>query len=234
MGDPILAFDDGVEINYYLYTDTTYSRGDTPGFTTSGGPYTYCFAAGTGIATIHGEVAVEELKIGDLVLTQSGHYVPVKWLGVQTISTMFEPAERLMPVRISAGALGEQVPHTDLVVTADHAILIDGFMINAAALVNGTSVDWVPLEQMGETFTVYHVETENHDMIFANGAPAETFIDCTSRKCFDNYDEYVALFGEEQVISEMNYPRISAGRLVPERIRQRLIKPEEDQSQAVA
>jgi len=109
----------------------------------------------------------------------------------------------------------------DLVLTADHALLIDGLLVNAGALVNGTSIDYVPLSELGESYTVYHVETENHDVILAEGAPAETFIDYAGRQAFDNYGEYVALYGEERIIPEMAYPRVSSARMLPSAMRRR-------------
>ena len=145
-----------------------------------------CFAAGTGIATPAGEVAVEALRIGDKVSTHGGQVVDVKWIGHQTVFTLFGPAERLMPVRFAAGSLGNGLPHSDLTVTADHGMLVCGVICHAGALVNGTTIIRVPLSELGESFTVYHVETDAHEIILANGAPAETFIDNVSRRVFDN------------------------------------------------
>ena len=72
-----------------------------------------------------------------------------------------------------------------------------------------------PLAELDDSVTYYHVETENHDVILAEGAAAETFIDYLDRCGFDNYQEYLDLYGAERVIHEMPLPRISAGRLVP-------------------
>src|SRR6056297_171901 len=129
------------------------------------------------------------------------------------------------PVRIRAGALGRGCPHADLVVSANHGMIVDGFVIDAAALVNGGSIAFVPVEELPHTFTWHHVETEEHDVILANGAPAETFIDYLGRRAFDNHDEYLSLYGAERVIPEMPRPRISARRLVPAAIRARLGLP---------
>ena len=63
-----------------------------------------CFCAGTLIATPLGETPVQDLRIGDQILTACGRPVPVKWIGRQTVSTRFGPAERLMPVRFAAGS----------------------------------------------------------------------------------------------------------------------------------
>ncbi|MCP3969018.1 MAG: hypothetical protein GY717_01590, partial [Rhodobacteraceae bacterium] len=73
-----------------------------------------CFAAGTGIATPAGETAVEELQIGDTILTADGRAVAVKWIGHQTERPVIGLMnQRLEPVRICAGALGQGLPLAD-------------------------------------------------------------------------------------------------------------------------
>ena len=113
-----------------------------------------CFLTGTSIMTPEGERPVEELGPGDKVRTQDGRTVSVKWIGRQTVMTRFGPAERLMPVRFAAGSLGNGLPHTDLTVTADHGMLVEGVICHAGALVNGETIIQVPLAEMGDTYTV--------------------------------------------------------------------------------
>jgi len=146
----------------------------------------------------------------------------VLWVGRQTVSTRFNPAGRLMPVRVSAGALGNGLPRRDLSLTADHALLIDRLLVDAGALVNGRSIVSVPLSEFDGSYTVYHVETEAHDIILAEGTPTETYIDYVGRQAFDNYDEHVTLQGEDRRIVEMACPRITSARLLPGSIRARL------------
>ncbi|MGI3187369.1 Hint domain-containing protein [Nioella aestuarii] len=182
----------------------------------------YCFSKGTMISTPSGETKVEELHIGDAVLTADDRSVPVKWIGHQTVSTWFGPAERLMPVRFVSGSLGNGLPHTDLTVTADHGMLVDGVICHAGALVNGSTITQVPLEEMGKTYSVYHIETEAHEIILANGAPAETFIDNVSRRVFDNFAEFEALYGDVPEMEELPYPRAMSARQVPGWLRRSL------------
>jgi hypothetical protein len=75
---------------------------------------------------------------------------------------------------------------------------------------------------MGETYTVYHIETEEHEIILANGAPAETFIDNVSRRAFDNFAEFEALYGDVPEMEELPYPRAMSARQVPVAIKVRL------------
>jgi hypothetical protein len=83
---------------------------------------TICFYPGTPIRTPDGEVAVETLQPGDLVLTHDGRSVAVNWVGRQTVSTVFTPKLRVLPIRIKAGALGDNTPTRDLLVSPDHAL----------------------------------------------------------------------------------------------------------------
>jgi hypothetical protein len=177
-----------------------------------------CFAEDTLIATPAGQVRVQDLAIGDLVCRAEGGVAPVLWLGKQTIVTRFAgDAARL--VRIAAGVLGT---HRELRVTQDHAMLVDGVLVNAGALVGLPGIDLVPLHQTPKRFAVYHIETEAHDAILANGAASESFIDYTGRQGFDNYAEYLALYGSERIYPEMDRPRITNARMLPEALRARL------------
>lgn len=223
-GATYLVFDNGGGFSDVFSTtdpeDKTLDNGFTlPTLTTTA--FTVCFGAGTAIATPTGEKRVEDLGIGDLVTTEEGHSVAVKWIGRQTVHK-FLSGMRMQPVRLRAGALGGGLPHSDLTVTAEHGMIIDGLVINASALVNGSTIDFVPLNELPDNVTYFHVETEHHDVIVANGAAAETFVDSAGRKAFDNYAEFVELYGADRIIPEMPRTRISSARLVPEDIRERL------------
>lgn len=185
-----------------------------------------CFLADTLIRTPSGQRKVQELSPGDLVLTTDNCAVPVKWIGRQTTNAQHSDA-KLQPVCIQAGALGDGLPERDLFVTADHGMVIEGFIVNASALVNGSTIRWVPRSGLPAFLTVYHVETERHDVIFANGAPAETFIDYAGRRAFDNFDEFLDLHGAERIIPEMPMPRISSQRKIPQSVMAQIAPPDQ-------
>lgn len=178
-----------------------------------------CFMANTHMRTPAGENAVEDLKIGDLVQTHDGRSVPVRWIGRQTVARPFTDELRL-PIRVKAGALRDNIPCRDLLVSADHALFVDNVLVHAGALVNGTSIVREP--NIPETFTYYHVEVDDHSLILAENTPAETFIDNVDRANFDNWHEYQALYPEGKITFEMPYPRAKAYRQVPRVIRERL------------
>jgi hypothetical protein len=179
-----------------------------------------CFCAGTNIRTPNGDAPVETLKIGDMVMTAAGEAVPVRWIGISTVSTRFADPLRVMPVRIRAGALAENVPERDLLVSPDHAMLLGGILLQAGALVNGNSI--TREAHMPEIFTYYHVELANHELILAEGAPTETFVDNVDRMAFDNWAEHQALYGSEAEIVEMPYPRVRSARQLPMALRRLL------------
>ncbi|WP_204623614.1 Hint domain-containing protein [Crenalkalicoccus roseus] len=174
-----------------------------------------CFLPGTGILTPKGEVPVETLRPGDLVLTAEGEALPVRWVGRQTVSTRFADPLRVNPIRIRAGALAENVPHRDLLVSPGHALCISGVLVQAGALVNGVSV--LREAPPAEVFTYLHVELAEHRLLLANGAPAESFVDNADRGHFDNWAEHEA--GTGACVVEMDLPRARSHRQVPQAVR---------------
>jgi hypothetical protein len=150
-------------------------------------------------------------------LTADGQAKPVSWLGRQTVSTIFADKLRVLPIRIKAGSLADNAPARDLLISPDHAILINGALIQAGALVNGSSI--VRERNVPAVFTYYHVEVADHSLILAENTPAETFVDNIDRMAFDNWAEHEALYPEGKSIVELPYPRAKAHRQVPVSIR---------------
>ena len=175
-----------------------------------------CFLGGSMIATPTGEIAVERLKAGDLVTLADGRAAPVSWLGRQTIATAFAAPLLVAPIRIKAGALADSVPSRDLLLSPGHAVLVDGILAQAGALVNGVSI--VRETELADRFAYYHVEVADHALILAENTPAETFIDNVERMAFDNWAEHPG--GGE--IVELDLPRATSHRQVPRSIRARL------------
>jgi hypothetical protein len=172
-----------------------------------------CFMAGTMIRKPEGEAPIETLKRGDLVLTADGEAKPVVWVGRQTIVSRFADPVRNLPIRIAAGALADNVPSRDLLVSPEHALLVEGVLVHAGALVNGTSVRRE--SQVPESFVYYHVELEDHSLILAENVPAETFVDNVDRRHFDNWAEHETLYPEGRPVAELPLPRAKALRQVP-------------------
>ena len=179
-----------------------------------------CYCPGTLIMTDRGEQPVEALAIGDAVTTASGQRRPIKWIGRRSY-TGRELAGRkhLLPIRIAAGALGDGLPHRDLRISPLHAMLLDGVLVPAWLLVNGTSI----IQESGCRRVDYiHIELETHDAIWAEGAASETFLDDDSRFMFHNASEHAALYPDDVAVSQTYCaPRVEDGYQL-EAIRQRL------------
>lgn len=149
------------------------------------------------IRTPYGETAIENLRIGDFVATAGGDSRPVKW--VARIHCQRRSTESwdqgVRPVRIKAGALGLNIPTRDLLLSGRHSIFMDGVLIPVKDLVNGSSII---LEQIDDVTEVdyFHIELASHEILLAEGAPAESLAATSvNRVLFDNYDEFVRLYG---------------------------------------
>ena len=198
-----------------------YNAFDLSTASTVQGTYYYsCFEKNTSIATPSGDVLVSELKIGDKVLTQDGRAVDVKWIGYQAINSFFAKKHDSMPVRIVAGALGDDLPKNALYVSPDHAFLMDGLLVNASALVNGSSI--TQMQTWVGNVEYYHIETEDHEIILAEGVPAETLLDNSGREKFANYKEFQELYPQGKLTKELDFPRVKFPRQLPEQIKKRL------------
>ena len=151
-----------------------------------------CYCTGTRILTDRGEVAVEALAIGDLVVTAAGTHRPIRWIGNRSYIGRFantNPA--VLPVCVKAGALADGIPSRDLWVSPDHALYLGGVLIPAEYLVNGATI--VKAERV-ESLTYWHIELDSHDVLLAEGAPAESFVDDGGRAIFHNAASYRALY----------------------------------------
>jgi Hint domain len=179
-----------------------------------------CFLAGTMIGTPGGATAIDKLAIGDLVLTADGSAKPVKFIGRQTVSMLFGDKAKSQPILIKAGALAQNVPARDLYTSPGHAMLIDGVLVIAGALVNGTSV--VRWDDVPASFIYYHIELEGHDVVFAEGAATETYCDNVPRDMFDNADEFKALYPNAEPIAQLGLPTVKSARQLPPATRRRL------------
>jgi len=169
------------------------------------------------------------LQIGDrlsfYVQPTSTEAAKVKWIGRQTFHPAMANLVDYLPVKISANALGPGQPFRDLYVSPDHAILFDGSLIHAKVLVNGTSIVQMP-EWNGDV-EYFHIETENHELVYANGVPAETFIDNVSRRQFDNYAEFETMYPNAPMMTELDVPRVLFRRHLSTETLQRLNALEE-------
>ncbi len=142
-----------------------------------------CFLVGTYIATLSGQVPVEHLEVGDVVLTAAGGPQLITWIGVgRTLATRGRRGAAT-PVIVRKGALADNVPYQDLRVTKGHSFWFDGVLIPVEFLVNHRSILW---DDHAQEVNLYHIELADHDVLLANGAPAESYRDDGNRWLFQN------------------------------------------------
>jgi len=149
-----------------------------------------CFVRGTRIATLAGDILIEELAAGDLVQAQDAGVAPIKWIGHRRVDCRNHPKpQKVWPVRVAAGAFGENVPYRELWLSPDHAMFVGDVLIPIKHLVNGTTIKQVPMDEV----TYYHIELEYHDVLLAEGLPAESYLDTGDRFNFENGGGLIAL-----------------------------------------
>ena len=144
-----------------------------------------CFAAGTRILTARGEVPVELLREGEAVVTLAGTAAalkPIQWIGRARSDPAGHAApHRITPIRVRADAIAPGVPHADVLLSPDHAILIDGALMSVHVLINGASIVREPITG---PIDYYHVELAKHDVILAEGMRVESYLDTGNRRAF--------------------------------------------------
>lgn len=137
-----------------------------------------CFTAGTLIATPRGEVPAERLRPGDSVLTLDRGAQPVRWTGRRELGPrhlLANPGHR--PVLIPAGTLGNHAP---LLVSPLHGMLMgpragvsDACLVRARHLAEAPGP--VRIAAGKRRVTYVHLMLDRHEILFANGAPTESF-----------------------------------------------------------
>lgn len=161
-----------------------------------------CYLKGTQILTPSGQRPIEALSIGDRLVTGGeGATSWIKWIGRIGCDRDDDGSwgPDAQPVRIVRGALGHNVPDADLLVSQNHRLYLAGILIRASDLLNGTTIRIDPCRNHC-ALEYYHILTESHNIIYANGAPSETLLPTQiTGTLFDNYEEYLRLCEEEGI-----------------------------------
>jgi hypothetical protein len=154
-----------------------------------------CLLRGTNIQTAAGERKIEDLAVGDLLATVFGSVRPVQWIGRYSVKKS-DPSrpwvKDALPVRFARSALAPDVPHADLYVSGEHALLIDGLLIPAGSLVNDTTITRHEALDVDE-LEFFHIRLESHDAIYAEGAAVETIVNVDESAV--NFAEYFRKYG---------------------------------------
>jgi hypothetical protein len=140
---------------------------------------------------------LKNLQIGALVDTLNGP-LAVKWIGRQKFKKAASSWHwSVAPIRVACFALDDHYPTRDLYLSPKHCLFVDGALIPVEHLVNGRSVAPAKMDD-SEVIEYFHIELETHEVIFAEGAPAETLQVTNGREGFANFVEYERLYGSEE------------------------------------
>lgn len=166
-GDPTLGDNDG-HLDFY---DAYHAISAT------------CFCAGTLIETATGPRPIETLQAGDLVRTLDHGLQPLRWIGARVLdAAALAVAPQLRPVRIAAGALGPGLPARDLLVSPQHRVLmrsriaerVSGAREVLVAAKHLVGAPGIAVIETAEPVQYLHLLFDRHEVVFANGAEAES------------------------------------------------------------
>ena len=178
-------------------------------------PPPFCFAAGTLIDTPRGRQRVETLCAGDLVRTEDGRLVPIAWTGGSRYSGRQAAGDaRLRPVHVAPHAFGPGLPDRELVLSPQHRIVVEGA---ACELLFGTDRAFITARHLAEPFAFApepeaevhycHVLLERHEILLANGLPAESFqparrmVEALSGPARRSLDAALGILGAEAMLT---------------------------------
>ena len=130
-----------------------------------------------------------------MVVTISGEAKPIKWIGRRSYAGQFITGNRaVLPIVVRAGVLAPDIPVRDLWLSPRHALLLDGVFVPAELLVNAQTI--VQAEAVDQV-DYFHLEFEAHEVILAEGTPAESYVEYDNRHGFNNAHEFVALYPDD-------------------------------------
>ena len=185
-----------------------------------------CFTPGTRIATIRGEQAVETLRKGDKIFTRDNGIKTLAWVGKRNLSgAEMKSNPKFAPVHIRKGALGNDLPERDMVVSPNHRMLITSAIAEVLfgerevliAAQHLTSLDGVA-QSLTPNIQYIHLMFKQHEIILADGAWTESFQPgdhSLKGIATEQRGEIIALFPELETVAGID--RYGAARLSPKK-----------------
>jgi hypothetical protein len=187
----------------YYFSNSVYQTGNVISIATE--PFPVCFVKGTRVTTSRGPIAIENLVEGDSVQGSTG-WRTVKWVGWRNYgpASFFtqESKSRIAPIRIRAHSIADNVPSSDLLTSPWHHLFVDGKLVRAGDLVNGTTITQ---ETHVNEVSYYHVELDQFDVVMAHGVYSESYADGGNRDFFQNV-EVTSLRPEDKIRRRASRP----------------------------
>lgn len=192
------TFTSSLSITGHIYskiavTITPNDAGTTINTSTCTDPSVVCYAKGTLILTRKGFVPIEKLKAGQSIITKGKIYYnkyhsknanikaeTLLWVSKFKVVNLNSKSR---PICIKKDALGENKPFKDLYVSPGHGLLLNGHMVRANSLINGTTIFQ---DNDCDDVVYYHIELDSHSAIFANGILSESYLAINNRDVFEN------------------------------------------------
>ncbi|BAU39946.1 outer membrane protein (plasmid) [Acetobacter pasteurianus NBRC 101655] len=182
-------------VKFTNFTDSNYSSNPISAEYSDGFLVINCFLPGSLISTPYGTKAVEELSVGDEIIAYvDGVATPrrVTWTGQAhcNVRSHLPDDEAGYPVRILKDAISDGVPFKDMLITAEHCLFFDGKFVPARMLVNGRSIFF---DKSVTSYDYYHIETEAHSVVMADGMLTESYLDTGNRRAFSQKGNVVSI-----------------------------------------
>ena len=142
-----------------------------------------CFTPGTRIATPRGELCVEDLEVGDRIITRDNGIQEIRWIGNRTLEgEALKKLNHLRPVLIRKGALGNGLPERDMKVSPNHRMLVANektsfyfeervVLVAAKHLVGTSGIEYVDINEV----TYIHFMFDQHEVVLSDGTWSESF-----------------------------------------------------------
>jgi hypothetical protein len=195
-----ITLDSILQNNFNALNSTRYGLTDAPTFV--------CFRNGTLILTARGEIAVEDLRAGDMVITRDHGPKPLRWIGSKALdAAVLQAFASLRPVRIRAGALGAGLPTRDLYVSQQHRVLVSSAIAQRmfgspeilVAAKHLTAIAGIEIDDSCQPLSYFHLLFDQHEIVCSEGAQTESLF--TGPEALKSVDpsaraEIIALFPE--------------------------------------
>jgi len=188
-------------VKFKNFTDSNYTSNPISAKYIDGFLVINCFLLGSLINTPHGTKEVEELSVGDEIITYvDGIATPrrVTWTGQAhcNVRSHLPDDEAGYPIRIIKDAISDGIPFKDMLITSEHCLFFDGKFVPARMLVNGRSIFF---DRSIRSYDYYHIETEEHSVIMADGMLTESYLDTGNRLSFSQKGNIVSIGGSRNL-----------------------------------
>lgn len=179
---------DGKETPKTITTNTSYSETFA------------CFLKDSLIKTQNGYMPVQDIAPGEMVsvfINGAEEQKEVVWAGTAhvAVNASLPEDQAGYPVRILKNSISENVPFKDMLITPEHCLFVEGKFVPARMLVNGCSIYY---DTTMTSYDYYHIETEKHSVIMADGMLTESYLDTGNRRNFRQAGKVIRIGGKQK------------------------------------